>query len=698
MVFLHAWPIYLGVAAAALPIVIHWLTRPRPVRLPLSTLRFVREALEQRRARHKLRDFAILSMRALAVLLLAWAMARPLIGERSLLGDQGISAARRIVVLDVSQSMAAGRHGVEAFERARSRAADYLAYQPGLRANLIEAGATARPLFDQPSTNFQALRDQLARSTVRPERLNLQRALDAAARMVAAPSAEAAPTAELVLVSDFQQSNWASADFSVLPANVQIQFESVAPAETPANLAIVRVGCQGRPALGREVRLEVEVGNFSTTTRPATVELAIGNAVYRLSGSCPPHSRTVLTENAALSDVGWQAGHARLVDADDALTADNRRPFALDVRPAANFALLTRQHPEEFPSSSFYLERALVPLPGRHARSPLKRFDPAQLDDDSLLGSELIVLDHPGKLSTKTIQLLSNLMRRGRSILYMAAEPVDAANLKLLATSAGADLQLPVEFLPPAPSQRRELTLADIKQDQAPFSVFGDQTAAVIRPLRFEPALATRRRERAASDDLVASYNNGSAAMVVTSSGAGTLAVMNVDLVRSNLPASGAFVPLIGELVERLLSHGRRNESVESGEPAAVYLPPEVASTDGLRVVATPADASANPGELVVENAGVLWRTSAAGAPAVYEVKRGPKTVFAVAAETPAEESDLRPIDPATLKDRLAAGRSVYYRGSDSDSEERDKLWTYLALGCAIAMLMEFALLRVFRT
>src|SRR2546421_299466 len=105
MTFLHPWAIALGAAGVALPLVVHWLTRPQPVRLPLSTVRFVHEAVQQRRAWHRLRDTVILALRALAVLLLAWAVARPLAGG-PLVSPGGAGDAARVVLLDVSQSMA----------------------------------------------------------------------------------------------------------------------------------------------------------------------------------------------------------------------------------------------------------------------------------------------------------------------------------------------------------------------------------------------------------------------------------------------------------------------------------------------------------------------------------------------------------------------------------------------------------------
>ena len=51
---------------------------------------------------------------------------------------------------------------------------------------------------------------------------------------------------ELVIISDFQRSNWAAVDFAVLPEDTLIQLESVAPPEPLANLAVLRVGTIGR--------------------------------------------------------------------------------------------------------------------------------------------------------------------------------------------------------------------------------------------------------------------------------------------------------------------------------------------------------------------------------------------------------------------------------------------------------------------
>ena len=62
MSVLHPWSIYAGVAAIGLPLAIHFLTRPRPQAMALSTFRFVRMAVQRTGARHRLRDFLVLAV------------------------------------------------------------------------------------------------------------------------------------------------------------------------------------------------------------------------------------------------------------------------------------------------------------------------------------------------------------------------------------------------------------------------------------------------------------------------------------------------------------------------------------------------------------------------------------------------------------------------------------------------------------
>ena len=331
----------------------------------------------------------------------------------------------------------------------------------------------------------------------------------------------------------------------------------------------------------------------------------------------------------------------------------------------------------------------------------MARFDPAALDADSLAQTELVILDHPGQLSNETIAMLAGLLTRGRSIWYVAAEVSDAINLAQLAAAAGSTLKMPVEFSPPAAGRpRRDLFWAEINDRQQPFSVFGDTLKRATAALRFAGGLATSKIDGGLSDDLVAQYGDQSAALVICVAGTGTLAVLNADLGRSNLPASAVFVPLVDELVERLLGDRKRSAAVYSGEPMAVYLPGDLHSAADLRIAAASAAAGGadarGTGELSEEPLGVVWRMAAAAPPGIYRVERGNQTVFAVASELPTEESDLRSLSADVLGQRMAGGRHVEYRSVDQ-GEDVDDLWTWLAVATMGVMLVELVALRMFR-
>ncbi|MEX0715506.1 MAG: VWA domain-containing protein [Planctomycetaceae bacterium] len=724
--FLHPWAIAIGVAAAALPFVVHWLTRPRPVRRPLSTLRFVREAVRQRRARYRLRDFVVLALRTAAVLLLAAAVARPLLGDRAPATEESSGGIVRVVILDASASMDAVHAGMKTFERGRSLASRKLAHEPKLKANLILAAARPRPVFTLPASNLAALREELAEAAPRPERLDVQAALNLASDMLAGAGDEDVRR-ELVILSDLQRSNWARADFSVLPADTKIELEALAPESPPSNLAVLRVYAAGRAEVNQEFPLQADVGNFSATPRQVLVDVTLGDATYRLEGLCPPRSVATLSTPIRPRQAGWHVGEARLVRNDDALPADDRRPCVLEVLPPPTYALLTRQGAGERPSSSYYLERALAPFDDRSppdaAASPAEetaapprtrivRMTPADLDLRALATVDLVVVDHPGRLDEATINHLAAMLRRGTGVLYVAAEPVDATNLKLLAQAAGGGLQMPVEFAPPPAGRiRRDLFLTEVGRDDGPFAIFGDQLSAAIAPLRFSGGLTSRRLESGLADDVLATFDDRTACLVRTSADAGVLAVLNADLEHSNLHRSELFVPLLDELVSDLL--GGRGDSREfpAGEPLAVTLPGSAGGTHGLVVdrVRPPSGSSRDeldpaaqdvaPGELVLEGTGVVWRMPHAAPPGVYEVRRGNATVFALATGIPAEEADLSALSAEVFETRLAGDRQVRYRSAlAAEDDGADRLWTWLALACAMCLLGEVAALRWFRT
>ena len=170
-------------------------------------------------------------------------------------------------MLDVSQSMAATEGAIERIERAKTTAANYLRYRPGLWANLILAGASARAVFERLRPTSRPSRDELARCRGPAAAAGRQRGPRAGRANARARLAEDdARRRELIVVSDFQRSNWTRANFGPLPEATLIQLESVAGVPAPENLAILGVAADAAGARGRSTQLRVEIGNFSPQT------------------------------------------------------------------------------------------------------------------------------------------------------------------------------------------------------------------------------------------------------------------------------------------------------------------------------------------------------------------------------------------------------------------------------------------------
>ncbi|QDT93658.1 vWA domain-containing protein [Gimesia algae] len=702
--FLHPWILLLGALAIGLPVLIHKLTQPKPIRVPSSTIRFIRNALQQRRTHHRLRDFIILTLRTLAVILLAVALARPLIGLREKAKAPDEAKVIRVVLMDISQSMATRIRGIEMFERGRPLASRKLEYQADLKADLILAGTRSRAVFGTPSTNFPALQEELAAASPRPEKLNVQLALNMSADLLDKVSGNQGDEVrrELVFVSDFQRTNWSSADFSVLPKDTEIELLSVAPEEKPSNLAILRVSTQGRAEVGQELLLEVDVGNYSSTPRQVHVNISLGDAIYQIEGVCSPHSKTRLTDKIIPRAAGWLTGKAQLVGVDDALPVDNSRPCVIEIRQPPTYVLITRQPEKQRPSSSYFIERGLLPMEPRntHSSSRLIRLDPDDFDSQVLASAEVIVLNHPGRLAQDTIKQLAALLRRGRGILYIASEPIDAVNLRLLTETVGTGLQMPVEFFPPPSSEPRlNLLLTEPRRDRTPFLIFGDNLNTAIEPLRFSGGLSTRRKENALEDDILASLSDRSALLVVTSSDAGSLAVLNADLGNSNLHQSPIYVPLLAELVQNhILQRRQGKEDRICGESFVVDLPSDSGSLQGLKI-SGPNPEIKNMGRLNQEAFGVVWSAESINDPGVYLVNRQKQTEYAMAVALSPEESDLRSLAPEVFQQRLAGERTVQFHSVEStDGNETDLIWTWFAIACLLCLMGELVALKLFRT
>src|SRR3990172_7473842 len=93
-----------GTSLVAIPIVLHLIMRRKPRRFEFPALRFIQKRHDVNRRRLRLRHLVLLALRALAIVLLAAALARPSVKLSGNLGSQEAPVAAALV-FDTSRRM-----------------------------------------------------------------------------------------------------------------------------------------------------------------------------------------------------------------------------------------------------------------------------------------------------------------------------------------------------------------------------------------------------------------------------------------------------------------------------------------------------------------------------------------------------------------------------------------------------------------
>jgi hypothetical protein len=315
--FLHPLAL-LGLAAAAIPTLLHLLQRRTPPELEFPPLRYLSEAERQSARRLKLRHLLLLLLRTALIVAVVLAAARPLVPLRGR-GETHAPTAL-VVILDNSPSSGTVVDGRPVLDRLRVAA----------RASLARTTAADRVwLMLADGVVRGGGRDALLASADRAapdwRRLDLVQAVERAARLV---HAEPLPEREVHVLSDLQRTALATGRAEV-PGGVRV-------------LSLAPVGGGGRPAANRGIAsarvaeggVVVTVGG-SDGSEPALVTVRVGVRDAGRALAAPGRGAGV---SVALppQPPGWWAGEAMLEP--DELRADDRRLFVWRVAPPARVA------------------------------------------------------------------------------------------------------------------------------------------------------------------------------------------------------------------------------------------------------------------------------------------------------------------------------------------------------------------------
>src|SRR5947199_9134551 len=221
---------FVGLAAIAIPVIIHLIQRERKTIVEFPSLMFLRRIPYQSVRRRRIRHWLLLVMRAAAMAMIVAAFARPFFRQGAFASTSTGGACELDVLLDQAASMGYADHWHKARAAAR-QAIDTLTGED--RATLVLFASNA---------------EENVRAT--PDRVRLKAAVDAARVGSGATrygpalklaqsilSRSAAQRREAVMVSDFQKSGWTGTEEVRFAEGTTLTPVSVASSESP-NLSV----------------------------------------------------------------------------------------------------------------------------------------------------------------------------------------------------------------------------------------------------------------------------------------------------------------------------------------------------------------------------------------------------------------------------------------------------------------------------
>lgn len=680
-----------GLAALAIPIVIHLLLKRKKKRLLFSTIRFFQLQDEQSSRRRKLRNWLLLALRLMMVALLVLAFARPY-SRQSAASAAGQKQVRVVFVLDNSASMLASGTGGQRWALAKQQIQKILS---GLNADdqaaLVECATHVNVLsgFAPPGAVAQVVRALAPSYGVSTLGDGLQQAV----RLLSGGTQNGQALIEVV--SDLQTSACRTIKSIAVPQEIDVKLLPVADAAAP-NLAVL----QFDPEAHDESAPRALVASFSDEAiTAAALQIAVdGRPVSSQTISLKPGGSTNVVLTIPPLQPGWHDLKASL-GVRDALDCDNARFGCLFVpEPAHVLVVEPRSTAHVFEQASFFLCSALDPT-GDSTNSVPGAFNLVQVRPDQLAQRlaaagagprENVVLlpglkEMPGGIGP----VLSAFVKSGGGLVLFLGEDVSANGYNSeLAEVLPARLGEPVSCPEPASPWR----IAFYDTNSPVFSAFRLPNSGDLRIPGF-----TRRFGLEAIDAAtrLAFFDDGVPLLVTRALGRGRVVLVNTsaDTASTDWAKHKTFVPFLHGLTRFAAQSSSRNQTSETDSFVAGNDWDLEIGQSGRLGQFTLVRPDGKETRLTADEQGRL-RDPRMTMPGIYSLRdKSGHELRRMAVNVPPEESNLEAVRPADFLQKLVRvqdnPRETLAAGLFGTRHNRREFWTALLLGALVLLLIE---------
>lgn len=570
MGFVHAgllWLLPLGL----IPIIIYYLLRLRSLRVTWGANYVLERAIEQLRKKIRLDQILLMALRILAMLLIVFAFARPVLsGREAKVSGTGL---HHVILFDGSYSMGAAEGRETRLELAKEALSELIrTWGRGETWSLCLMGEESRWLVETQSIqSTEAALAELDALVLTEASTSVSRMLsDLAERFSGQPI-------ELFIFADDQATTWSDADRANLPANVQQPVHWLCPPLTQrANAAVTSViPAINRPLVGHPQQVKVTVQSFAD--RPmenVPVQLNLDGAFYDLRRVSLLPGQSVDVE---FTVVFREQGAFRLSAqvSDDALAYDDRLHAAVEATPTVSIMVVREAGMTGlFTSAWEFFETIRRSLKVAELDDQVLRFS---LSDGAFTLSDLadvdvVYLDGGSGVSDETAETLDRYVERGGGLLAAADTRVKPAVWNGLLGERGllpARLgELRVEQVP----GEQYRTIAAQQIDHPSMASLKAPNAADLTKLKLFAWFDLTERTEASS--VIAPMDNQQPWALATSEGGGNRILVATGLSGrfSNLYVRQSYVPLVYHLAQYAASGRLHPRTVRRGEPIRMRL------------------------------------------------------------------------------------------------------------------------------
>ena len=672
-------PLFLiGLGGAALPLLIHLLTRDRIRRVPFSSLRFFLRSSSRILKRKKFQEAILLLLRTIICALLAVAFARPLLTAP----PDDVAAATeartaRVLVVDVSGSMARGLSPEQAAKRLSQAATDALeGLSDGEDAAALITFADTTTVLAPLTRDFAALKGRIADLQVGHGGTDIADALHHADALLKRIQAA---TREITLISDLQRSGWDSAKAGAFGKKISnlvtLKIRPLTPpsagptgpviAETDFSQSVVYDGAPrhvavrvANPTAGELKGVAVRLTLGGETVRTKKVNI-------RAASSAPVRFQHVF------DSPGDNPGeiHAGAAPPDDG----NTMYFNTRVIPRIRVVILNgRVTGDPADDGAFFLVKALVPITGAEGGGDIgspfavRTVSASAAVPEDIDGARVAIVANADNLPTAARDSLGALLQRGGGVFFLPGGAVKADTFNR-------------QFADLAPCRLRE-----VRRPRAELVKAGVTTGAMIGKIDYDHAIFEVFRQPHHGDftttrffrwwevgdsqtsRVSARFDDDRPAVLERQIGRGISMMLagSTDLQWGNFPLRAIFLPYLHQTVRYLAVRSERDTACRVGQVIDVPEGAVLKDPDGKDLT----------GQVVLDRPGFYRLAGADGADR-----------FCYAVNADPAEADSEAVSPAEIvaAAQLAPGEEgaelTATEKADREQQDTQNLWWYIA-------------------